>query len=199
MFKFRFSLIVVMTLALTVAACSHAPKQVRVRDMKDPQSALVYGQIILPSEDWHMRYVLIQRVGKIYGGGGFAGLGEKLQVTSDGRFVAENLQPGKYMLGGFMIGDQRSMLGKEALNFTVDVKPGGIHYFGSYKYIVVRGANMIRPGEFDLEKASNARNQINLLTWVEEATRDTQWNPKVGRELSRLGHPVPSSPAASKK
>lgn len=182
-------------LVVFVAACGR-PKQVRIKEKREPASALVYGQIVLPGEDWRIQHILIQRVGQVYFGGGFAGLGEKIHVMPDGRFVVENLKPGKYMLGGFYMGNTRYMLGEAALDYSLDVKPGRVQYFGAYKYVQVSNGNLIAPGEFDLQKASSKSNQGKLLTWVEESSRGTKWHPSVVKHLKKLGLQVPVIPAA---
>lgn len=137
------------------------PKLIRVDDMKEPGLGLIYGQLRMPNEDWnYVELVMIQRVGKVYGGMGLRGLGEKVHVTKDGRYIAPNLKPGKYMLAGFVIGSDRDFLGKSALNYTVEVKPGGLHYLDTYKYVITKSSSMIRLGSFNLEpdqsKASHA-------------------------------------------
>jgi hypothetical protein len=80
--------------------------------MKDSGLGLIYGQLRMPNEDWnYVNLVMIQRVGKVYAGMGLKGVSEKVHVTKDGRYVAPNLKPGKYMLAGFVIGsDYRNPL-----------------------------------------------------------------------------------------
>lgn len=175
-----------LALILLVGACSHAPKKVQVKEVKGADSALIYGQIILPSPDWQMSHVMVQRVGKVYAGMGLRGIGERVHVLPDGRFVAENVAPGKYMLGGFVIGQEHNTLGKAALDYQIEVRPGGLHYLGSYRYVNVRGANMIRPGQFNLEKLSDNAQQARLLQWLDESSANTGWQPKVRRELARF-------------
>jgi len=165
---------------LTVAACaSGPPKAIHVDQMKDPGLGMIYGQIRLPEPDWPLKLVMIQRVGKEYVGR----LGEEVQVTRDGRFVASNLKPGKYMLAGFEIGQTRNMLGKEA-RYTVEVKPGGIHFIGIYNYIEAKDGKMFRLGSFDLQADHRKSSHVELLTWAEEATRETKWHTGVKRKLA---------------
>jgi hypothetical protein len=177
----------IFSVASVVAACASGPEKVRVDEMKGADLGAIYGQLILPNEEWHMvRLVMIQRVGKVYAGMGLQGLSERVHSTRDGRFVAANLTPGKYMLAGFVIGADRNFLGKSALNYTVDVKPGGLQYMGSYKYTVTKSSNMIRPGSFDLEPEKSSAAHAQLLGWVEEATRETRWHAKVQKELANV-------------
>ncbi len=168
---------------LTVAACaSGPPKVIHVDQMKDPGLGMIYGQVRLPQPDWLLNLVMIQHVGKVYVGR----LGEKVQVTRDGRFAASNLKPGKYMLAGFAIGQTRSMLGKEALKYTVEVKPGGVHFIGIYNYIEGRAGNMVRPGSFDLQADHRKSSHVELLNWAEEATRETKWHGGIKRKLAEI-------------
>lgn len=179
--RFKKTVAVAFAAILTVAACaSGPPKVIHVDEMKDPGLGMIYGEVRLPQPDWLLNLVMIQRVGKVYAGR----LGERVQVTRDGRFVASNLKPGKYMLAGFAIGQTRSMLGKEALNYTVEVKPGGIHFIGIYNYIEGKAANMIRPGSFDLQADNRKSSHVELLTWAEEATRETKWHAGIKRKLA---------------
>jgi len=179
--RFQKTVAVVFVTILTVAACaSGPPKTIHVDQMKDPGLGMIYGQVRLPEPDWLLNLVMIQRAGKVYAGR----LGEKVQVTRDGRFVASNLQPGKYMLAGFAIGQTRSMLGKEALNYTVEVKPGGIHFIGIYNYIEGKSGNMFRLGSFALQADNRKSSHVELLTWTEEATRETKWHAGIKRKLA---------------
>ncbi len=173
----------ILTVCFSLAACaSGPPKQIHVDEMKDPGFGMIYGEVRLPEPDWIFNLVMIQHVGKVYVGR----LGEKVQLTRDGRFIAPNLKPGKYMLAGFAIGQTRSMLGKEALNYTVEVKPGGIHFMGIYNYIQGKAANMVRPGSFDLEADRRRSSHVELLNWAEEATRGTKWHGGIKRRLAEM-------------
>ena len=172
-------------LALAVTACAHGP--VRVDEMKDRNVGMIYGQLQMPNEDWHMvELVMIQRVGKVYGGMGLQGLSEQVHATPDGRYVAENLSPGKYMLAGFVIGSDRNFLGKSALNYTVDVKAGGIHYLGTHNYVPKKGSSIFSPGTFELVTDQSKKAHARLLTWLEEATRETRWHAGVKKRLADM-------------
>lgn len=185
--QIRLAVLVSAVMFISGACASGPPKHVKADEMKDPGLGMIYGQLQMPNEDWHyINLVMIQRVGKVYAGMGLKGLSEKVNFTNDGRYVAPNLKPGKYMLAGFVIGRERNFLGKSALNYTVEVKPGGLHYLGTYKYTVTKASNMIRPGTFDLEQDNSKAAHAALLTWVEEATRETKWHNAVTKKLSSL-------------
>ncbi len=180
---YQRSIAVLLAVVLALAACaSGPPKQIHVDQMKDPGLGMIYGQVRLPEPDWLLNTVMIQRAGKVYAGR----LGEKVQLTRDGRFVAPNLKPGKYMLAGFAIGQTRSMMGKEALKYTVEVKPGGIHFIGIYNYIETRTGNMVRPGSFDLQADHRRSSHVELLNWAEEAARETKWHAGINRKLTEM-------------
>ena len=187
-------LAVSFAIAVTVAGCAHGPdKPVRADEMKGANLGLVYGQLRFPNKDWHMvRLVMIQRVGKVYAGMGLQGLSERVQTTPDGRFIAANLTPGKYMLAGFVVGDDRNFLGKAALDYTVEVRPGGLHYIGTHNYVVTRSGNMIRLGTFELRPDQSKAAHVQLLTWVEEATRETQWHAQVKKQFGDIQKPLPA-------
>jgi hypothetical protein len=179
--RFQKTVAVVFAAILTAAACaSGPPKTIHVDEMKDPGLGMIYGQIRLPQPDRLLNLVMIQRVGKVYADS----LGEEVQFTRDGRFVASNLKPGKYMLAGLAIGQTRSMLGKEALNCTVEVKPGRIHFIGIYNYIEAKAGNTLRLGSFDLRADHRRSSHVELLTWAEEATRKTKWHAGVKGKLA---------------
>jgi hypothetical protein len=154
---------------------------------------MIYGQLQMPNEDWHLvELVMIQRVGKVYGGMGLQGLSEQVHATPDGRYVAENLSPGKYMLAGFVIGSDRNFLGKSALNYTVDVKAGGIHYLGTHNYVPKKGSSMFAPGTFELVTDQSKKAHARLLTWLEEATRETRWHAGVKKRLADMQASTPA-------
>jgi hypothetical protein len=178
---------VLFVLALSAACASGPPKPIHVDEMKEPGVGLIYGQLRMPNEDWnHVKLVMIQRVGKVYGGMGLKGLSEKVHITRDGRYVAANLKPGKYMLAGFVIGSESNFLGKNALNYTIEVKAGGLHYLGTYKYVITKASNMIRPGSFDLVQDETRASHVELLNWVEEGVRATKWHGPIKRKLAGL-------------
>ncbi len=173
----------ILAVCLFAAACASGPPlQIQVDEMDGPGLGLIYGQVRLPDPDWLLNTVMIQHIGETY----FGSMGEKVQVTRDGRFVAPNLKPGKYMLAGFAIGQTRSMLGKEALRYTVEVKPGGIHFIGIYNYVEGKAANMVRPGTFDLVADRKKSSHVQLLAWAEESSRGTKWNGGIKRKLAEV-------------
>lgn len=186
-------LAVSLAVILLLSGCSHGPaKPVQVDEMKNPGTGMLYGRIRFPNEDWHqVRLVLIQKVGKVYAGMGLKGVGERTHITRDGRFVAANLAPGKYMLGGYVVAGERHFLGKAALDYTVEVTAGGLHYLGTYDYTTVRSGNIMRAGEFRLEPDRNTGAHVELLTWVEESTRNTKWHAGVQRRLTQLQKTLP--------
>jgi len=169
-------------LILLVTSCG-LPREIRVDEMQAPDLGLIYGQVRLPDPDWDLNLIMIQRVGKTYFGVGLQSLGEEIQITSDGRYVVPNLKPGKYMLSGIIIGRNRNLLGKAALNYTVEVKPGGVHYMGVYDYKIVDGGDVFRYGTFELEADRSKATKAKLLVWVEEATRGTRWHGGVQKML----------------
>ncbi len=181
--KRLFGIIVVLAVCFSMAACSSGPPvKIQVDEMEAPGLGMIYGQVRLPDPDWLLNTVMIQHIGEVY----FGSMGENVQVTRDGRFVAPNLKPGKYMLAGFAIGQTRSMLGQEALKYTVEVKPGGIHFIGIYNYVEGKAANMVRPGTFDLEADRRKSSHVQLLAWAEESSRGTKWNGGIKRKLAEL-------------
>lgn len=186
--RYTIKRILAIAAAIALTACAHGPdKPVRVDEMKDAGVGLIYGQLRFPSEDWHMvRLVMIQRVGKVYAGMGLKGVSEHVHATADGRFVAPNLAPGKYMLAGFVVGADRNFLGKAALDYTVDVKPGGLHYIGTHHYVATKSSNIMRPGSFELRPDQSKAAHAQLLAWLEEATRGTRWNAKVQKQQGQV-------------
>jgi len=171
-----------LIVVLMIAACASGP--IRVDEMSDRNVGMIYGQLKMPNENWNIvKLVLIQRVGKVYWGMGLQGLGEKIHVTPDGRYVAENLLPGKYMLGGLVIGSETSLLGKSALNYTVEVKAGEIHYLGTYNYVPKARSNFMMNGTFELVNDQSKNAHARLLAWLEETTRETRWHSIVKKRL----------------
>ncbi len=178
-----FRTFAILAVCIFVASCSSGPPlKIQVDEMEGSGLGMIYGQVRLPDPEWLLNTVMIQHIGEVY----FGSMGENVQVTRDGRFVAPNLKPGKYMLAGFAIGQTRSMLGQEALKYTVEVKPGGIHFIGIYNYVEGKAANMVRPGTFDLQADRRKSSHVELLSWAEESSRGTKWNGSIKRKLAEV-------------
>lgn len=184
--------IIVPLLASCASAKPVSEKVVRVKEMQSSSSAMLYGQIVVPSEYWALRHVMIQRVGKVYGGMGLRGLGERVHFSPDGKFVVPNIKPGNYMLAGFVIGSEQNFLGKEALNYQITVKAGGIHYFGAYKYVEGE-QKRFRPSTFSLEQDKGRARHAQVLSWVAKSTVNTKWQPGVQAKLKRYQRYLPKT------
>lgn len=166
---------------LALAACSGVPERVQLNEMEN-NTGLLYGQIVMPNKDMVMVHIVIHQVGKTFGN-----MAEDAQFLGDGRFVVENLKPGKYDLYGFYMGSggtrYQAFTGEEAVKYQVELKAGAVTYFGSYKYVSKRASTVFSPNEFRLENASSRQAQLTLLKWLEEASRGTRWHAKIQKEL----------------
>ena len=185
---------IVISLAILGACASSGPykeKVMRVRDMKADNSSLVYGQLIMPSDMWYMEHVMLQRIGKVYVGMGLRGTSEPIYVSPDGKFLCVNIKPGKYMLSGFLIGSNMSNLGKEALNHTINVKPGKIQYFGAPKYVEGKAGGMFSMGTFGLKYDNSKARHAEVLNWVSKSTKNTKWNSRINKKLKKYKRYLP--------
>lgn len=192
-------LMVIIALLGACAARGPFKEQVlRVRDMRSNDLGLIYGQIIMPSDMWYMRHVEIVQRGKVYVSMGMKS-GERIHVSPDGKFVAVNIKPGKYMLNGFIIGEVMGMLGKRAENFTVNVKPGGIHYMGGLTYIEGEAGGLFTSGTFGLEHDKSKARRAEILNWVSKSTVNTKWHPLVEKEFKKYKRYLPKEKKVTKK
>ncbi|MDH3976723.1 MAG: hypothetical protein OEV42_20870 [Deltaproteobacteria bacterium] len=190
-YKYSTVLLLLSLLGACAARGPYKERIVRVRDMKNNQSSLVYGQIVMPSDMWYMEHVMLQRVGKVYVGMGLRGTSEPIYVSPDGKFVCVNIKPGKYMLSGFLIGSNMSHLGKQALNYTIEVKPGKSQYFGALKYIEGKQAGAFRMGTFGLEYDKTKARHAEILNWVSKSTVNTKWQGPVNKKLKKYKRYLP--------
>lgn len=188
------SIVVVLIFALLGGCASSGPYKeriMRVSDMHRNDVGLVYGQIVMPSDMWYMRHVEILQVKKVYV---FMGRpGEKISVSPDGKFAAANLKPGKYMLSGFTIGSEHDILGRNALKYTIEVKPGRINYFGALNYIEGKAAGMFSNGTFGLEYDMSRKRHAEILNWLSKSTANTRWQPMVDKELKAYKSYLPKA------
>ncbi len=191
------SVVIVLTFALLGGCASRGPYKetiMSVGDMQRNDVGLLYGQIVMPSDMWYMRHVEILRVKKVYV---FMGRpGESINVSPDGKFVAANLEPGKYMLSGFTIGNEHDILGKNALKYTIEVKPGKISYFGALNYIEGKAVGMFTDGTFGLDYDRSKKRHAEILSWLSKSTVNTKWQPMVDKTLKAYKRYLPKAEKA---
>ena len=169
--------------ALALASCGGVPERVQLDEMEN-NTGLLYGQIEMPNKELVVVRVLIHRVGKTFGN-----MAEDAQNLGDGRFVVENLKPGKYDLYGFYMGSggsrYQAFMGEESVKYQVELKAGAVTYFGSYKYVQTSASSLFHLDEFKLQKTSSRQAQLTLLKWLEEASRGTRWHAKIQKALAQ--------------
>ena len=179
----KIRVVIISVFILALASCSSVPERVQLGEMENG-TGLLYGQIVMPDKELVMTHIVIHRVGKTFGN-----MAEDAQFLGDGRFVAENLKPGKYDLYGFYMGSggskYQALMGEESVKYEVELRAGAVTYFGSYKYLPTRTASAFKLDEFRLERASSRQAQLALLKWLEEASRETRWHARIQKELAK--------------
>lgn len=60
--------------------------------------------------------------------------------------------------------------------------------------------NFLTPASFDLEKIKDQTQQAELLQWIERSSADSEWQPRIRKELARYKqHLPPAGEQAAKK
>lgn len=179
--RFVFVSAVILAVALLVGCSSLGP----VSDIKDAESALIFGHIDLTDVGYNLENVNVLKYKKIYYGGGTGAIGEPLRVYSNGSFFVENLDPGQYLLGGFTAGNILHWNSKSTEKDVFTIKSGQIYYLGTFKYVTGKKAGFMSQGTFSLAR-SKTPSERELLQWLIEMTKGTTWEAKVRARLSKL-------------
>ena len=151
-----------------------------------PEDALIIGFVTIGDKDDPLtpEYVRILGKGKVYGGMGLKGIGEKTDVFSDGRFVAR-VKPGAFNFNAFYASKNMYLVATEAKNavwFTV--APGQVYYVGSFHAKHTRADRVFGPGQFSLERIDKP-GERELLQWLLGASKGTGWEPRVRKAKPR--------------
>ena len=179
----RYVLVSAVTLAVALLiGCSSLGL---VRDIKDTESALIFGHIDLTDAGYNLENVNLLKYKKVCFGGGTGGIGEPLRVYSDGSFFVENLDPGRYLLGGFTAGNVLHWNSKSTEKDVFTIKSGQIFYLGTFKYVPGKKAGFMSQATFSLER-SKTPSERELLQWLIEMTKGTTWEAKIRARLKKL-------------
>lgn len=167
----------VAALLAVLAACGGP---VPVRDIESPRKGLVFGEMDMSDSDIAVTHVIVKRVDKvmIYRGMG----GEKTTHTyQSGGFFSENLDPGRYIVAGFISGNTVYHFMKPK-PFTL--APGAIQYAGTYK-IRYKKTGLFKFDESSVQRRDSKANEARLLDWLVYRTEGTTWQRKVRAALKR--------------
>jgi len=143
------------------------------------EDALIFGHVIIGDKQDPLtpEYVRILRKGRIYGGMGLQGIGERTYVFTDGRFVTP-VKPGTFNFNAFYANQTMFQVetGKNPTWFTIE--PGQIYYLGSLQARQTRAEKMWRPGEFSVQRVDKP-SERELLQWLRTVSKGTGWETKV--------------------
>jgi len=193
----------VAVLLMIVAGCGSNQIQLgkpwQLPEPTGPEDALIIGYVIIGDKEDPLtpEYVRILGKGKVYGGMGLKGIGEKTDVFSDGRFVAR-VKPGVFNFNAFYANKtmyQVATDAKTAVWFTV--APGQIYYVGSYHAKHTRADRPWRPGEFSTERIDKP-SERELLQWLLTVSQGTGWEARVRRRTGSPALPSATSAPGSK-
>lgn len=179
--KYTYLRVLLGMVMVTLLGCSAAP----IRPVANEEVGAAYGNITLP--EGNITNVMLYKVGVIYAAPFKSP--PKGHTYTNGNFFFENLEPGKYFLMGFMSGQNafyfnyRGIEKEEFINkVAVDVKPGSVTYFGSFKVTGIED-NFFSADTFDI-KRSKKPSKATILSQLKEAAAGTGWDQRMVKAVS---------------
>ncbi|HEX2954419.1 MAG TPA: hypothetical protein VHR47_10615 [Bacillota bacterium] len=111
-------------------------------------------------------------------------------VYNNGLFIADRVKPGPYWLLKLLLCNWR---GYVECPFTYEPTPADtitiheneIHYFGSYKFTVIKGKTVFSGKKFSFDQ-TGIPTEKELLEQVYEKMKGTRWEEKIKERLSQL-------------
>ena len=155
-----------------------------IKPVSGPDAAVAYGNITMPVGN--ITSVMLNKVGEIYAPP-FKSPPQGHAYTN-GNFLFENLEPGKYILLGFMSGQEAFYFNYQGVDeakllkeVAIDIKPGSVVYLGSY---VVTGIdrNFFKTDTFDI-KRSKTPTKNTILKHLIEASKGTGWDARFQKAM----------------
>lgn len=155
-----------------------------IRPVSGPEAAAAYGHITIPAGN--ITNVMLYKVGETYV------LPLKPPPRShaypNGDYFFENLEPGKYYLLGFMLGQETFYFNHQGIkgtkplkDLTIDINPGSAAYLGSFEVMGI-DRNFIRSDSFEV-KRSKTPTKSTILKHLIEVTKGTGWDARFEKAL----------------
>lgn len=152
-------------------------------EIKSTEAAIVYGYVEV--EDDTIERVDFIEYSKVYVSPFIKQ--PRVLVFDNGMFMAENIKPGDYLIGGYRSEHNHYNLSRSArLTYqrVYHIEPGEMRYLGSFHLRVTRQGNI----EFgDLKVTEIVRpGEREILKHLYQVTEGTAWQNKIGRRLKEL-------------
>lgn len=175
---------------VNVSGCvkkKYDPATFQLPERTSQQHALIFGRIETKDEKKTLKLssVAIQRWGNVYFNMGHMPKGEENFVTTNNYFVVPNVAAGKYFFKGFVTGNVFNNL-PHSTSELFNVKPGAVHFVGSYDYTTKRNSIMGVPGKYSLENAKKPT-ELDLLQWLYQSSLGTGWEKDIAQRIRNLG------------
>ncbi len=161
-------------LLASLAACA------RVRTVQTQDAALIYGYFSVPHSVGDVSCVGIIQDERA----GIAGRHGCMMTSPEGLFFIENVPPMRYNIHAFYIDSAWHGLGDMAKPFAV--KPGSMHYVGSFRYQKVSDPGLLKAGEYMLTPASRP-SHAEILRKMQDQVKDPRWKARIAAKLRELG------------
>jgi hypothetical protein len=152
-------------------------------DMKSPDAALVYGYV--EADNDNIVQVDFLQYNRLYVSPFKAP--PRVLVFDDGVFMAENIKPGNYVIAGFRSERNNYNLSRskrQSYQHIFRIKPGDMHYLGSYNLHVTQ-TGKIEYGDFKVTELERP-GEREVLMRLYDATEGTAWQDKIARRLKEL-------------
>jgi len=169
------NLVVFLVVAVALCGCG----SMAVRPATNADMAAAYGNISLP--DGNITNVMLFKVGEVYAPPFKSP--PKGHIYTNGNFLFENLEPGKYFLVGFMSGQNafyfnyRGLEKEEFINkVAIDVEPGSVTYLGSFKVTGI-DRHLLKTDTFDIKRSRSPSRNV-ILEDLKMAAAGTGWDKR---------------------
>jgi len=171
----------VALLLLIAAGCGGGS----IRPPSSPESGMIFGNIVI-DEDYVPTGVALAEYGKVYVGP--FNPNPSGWCAKNGNFFFEDLVPGKYWLWYITSGRTRYWARhktQEDLDAAiVDLKPGEIHFLGSYK-ITDNTIPIFNCGDVTV-RAAMKPTEVEILQQLSDVLKDKGWKERIDARLKEL-------------
>lgn len=173
----------IICIGIGLVACSTLGVSVAPpKDIESPELGMIFGNIQAPER---VTEVVLRRYGKIY----IRPFNRppRVLIYKNGDFMAENLEPGSYILSEVSTaGERYSLINQkiDAYQNIVDLKPGDIKYMGSYRIFDFRPDDGRRE-KFEI-MSMRKPDERQVVKTLYERSLGTGWQDLLNKRLMEL-------------
>ena len=182
--QIRHKALIFFVIACLVTSCSSLRRASAPPDnIKARESAFVYG--FVEAQDDSIDRVDFVEYGKVYVPP--FNKPPRVLVFDNGIFMAENIQPGKYVISGFR--SERNHYNivrsrRHAYQRVIRIMPGEMQYLGAFNVRVTKKGK-IEFGKFEVTELQRP-GERDVLKHLYRVTEGTSWQDKISRRLKEL-------------